>query len=220
MSVVAKKRGRPTGSQKIDLQAILKAAISEFAGKGFDGARLGSIAKEAQVANSVLSYHFEDKEDLWKQCIGLIAEKMMGRFIEMNSYIKDLKGLAALKVCTRQFVYFSAEFPEFYNIVIHEMCTRSHRARWLINTVLTPAQQLFLGDQIDILDGEATFMGYPLANLSSIIIGATNSYFVHAFQMSEVFDVDVFDKEEVERHADIIIDILFAKFEKAESDEN
>lgn len=189
-------------------------AITEFASKGFDGARLGSIAKNANVANSILSYHFEDKEDLWKQCINHIAEKMMGRFVEMRSYFKDLSGLAALKVFTRQFVYFSAEFPEFYNIVIHEMCTRSHRASWLIETVLTPGQLFFLGDQVDSFDGESTFMGYPLANLSSIIIGATNSYFVHAFQMSEVFDVDVFAKEEVEKHADIIIDILFARFEK------
>ena len=100
------------------------------------------------------------------------------------------------------------------------MCTRSHRAKWLIDRVLSPAHQLFLEANSHVQGVEDSYMGYPQANLSSIIIGATNSFFVHAYQMSEMFGVDAFAKEEVERHADIIVEILFAKFERDHSHED
>jgi len=42
-----------------------------------------------------------------------------------GSYFKDLKGIAALKTYIRQFVYFTAEHPEFHKVVFHEMCTQT-----------------------------------------------------------------------------------------------
>lgn len=43
-------------------QKILKSAIKIFANKGFDGARVDEIAKEASVPKSLIYYHFKSKE--------------------------------------------------------------------------------------------------------------------------------------------------------------
>mgnify|MGYP001217578193 CR=1 FL=1 len=44
---------------------ILMAAINEFAEKGFNGARMSSIAAKAGVNQALLHYHFESKENLY-----------------------------------------------------------------------------------------------------------------------------------------------------------
>jgi AcrR family transcriptional regulator len=45
---------------------ILRAAKTEFANKGFNGARMSSIASIAGVNQALLHYHFESKENLYR----------------------------------------------------------------------------------------------------------------------------------------------------------
>src|SRR5262245_18089884 len=48
---------------------ILEAAEVEFAAKGFDGARLGSIARAAEVQQALIHHYFEDKAGLYRAVI-------------------------------------------------------------------------------------------------------------------------------------------------------
>jgi AcrR family transcriptional regulator len=58
-------RGRPAAGTKGDTRAaILTAARSQFAAKGFGGASLRSIAREAGVDASLISHYFGDKSQL------------------------------------------------------------------------------------------------------------------------------------------------------------
>jgi len=54
---------------------ILEAAESEFAAKGFDGARLGTIARAASVQQALIHHYFGDKEGLHGEVVrsGLAA---------------------------------------------------------------------------------------------------------------------------------------------------
>jgi AcrR family transcriptional regulator len=54
---------------------ILEAAQSEFAAKGFDGARLGTIARAASVQQALIHHYFGDKEGLHGEVVrsGLAA---------------------------------------------------------------------------------------------------------------------------------------------------
>ncbi len=54
---------------------ILEAAESEFAAKGFDGARLGTIARAAAVQQALIHHYFHDKEGLHGEVVrhGLAA---------------------------------------------------------------------------------------------------------------------------------------------------
>lgn len=56
-----KKKERNSADTK---ERILKAAEKEFAAKGFDGARLSTIAKAADVQQALIHHYFEDKENL------------------------------------------------------------------------------------------------------------------------------------------------------------
>ncbi|AKU97628.1 Transcriptional regulator, TetR family [Labilithrix luteola] len=54
---------------------ILEAAATEFAAKGFDGARLGTIARAAEVQQALIHHYFSDKEGLHAEVVraGLAA---------------------------------------------------------------------------------------------------------------------------------------------------
>jgi len=63
--VTARSRGRPAGGTTGDTRAaILAAARSQFAARGFNGASLRSIASEAGVDASLISHYFGDKSQL------------------------------------------------------------------------------------------------------------------------------------------------------------
>jgi len=58
-------RGRPAGGTTGDTRAaILAAARSQFAARGFNGASMRSIAGEAGVDASLISHYFGDKSQL------------------------------------------------------------------------------------------------------------------------------------------------------------
>jgi AcrR family transcriptional regulator len=209
-----KKRGRPTAADKFDKKAILDIAVLEFADHGFDGARLKVIAQKAGVHNSLMNYHFSNRVDLWQQAVLQLVEKLKSRFIEVQGYFKDLKGLAAAKAYTRQFIYFSAEHPAFYKIVFHEMCTKTERATWLVQKILTPLHHVLEKEAAYFQEKNGAEQGYATPNFASIVIGAANVFFIHAFQMESMYGINPFEKKEIEKHADIVIDILFAKFKE------
>ncbi|WP_394823495.1 TetR/AcrR family transcriptional regulator [Pendulispora albinea] len=48
---------------------IVRAAEVEFARKGFDGARLGQIARAAEVQQALIHHYFHDKEGLYRAVV-------------------------------------------------------------------------------------------------------------------------------------------------------
>lgn len=61
---MARKPGR---TREATRAAIIEAAEQVFAEKGFAGASMSAIAKEAQVTKSLIHYHFSSKEALWQE---------------------------------------------------------------------------------------------------------------------------------------------------------
>jgi len=167
------------------------------------------IAQKAGMANSMLTYHFKKKENLWKQSVAQLGKKLQERFIQIDSVLIDVEGMAALKAYTRQFIYFSAEYPEFYKIVFHEMCTKTARADWIIETVLAPLHRFFKKNSNAENGEKSTMGGFPIANMLSITVGAANVFFIHNYHLEKMYGVNPFDKEEIVKHADIVIELLF-----------
>jgi len=70
---------RPRRSSVETQRRILDAAEIEFASKGYDGARLGSIARAADAQQALIHHYFDDKAGLYREVItraldGLSAE--------------------------------------------------------------------------------------------------------------------------------------------------
>lgn len=204
------KRGRPTSNKKLDINKVLDDVLVVFARKGFDGAQIKELAEEAEVNTALLHYHFKDKEDIWKQSVSRLGLKLMDKFQRVESNFKDLDGINLAKAYNRQLIYYSAEFPEFHQIIFHEMCTQTERADWLYEKVLKNLIAQFiskftpLNSNIEKRKFEAYFL--------TTIIGTSNTLFTHSFILEKHFGMNSFDKKEVEEYADFINDLIYSKF--------
>ena len=208
---VKRKRGRPSSKKEIDLDKLLEVAIRSFANEGYKGTSMNAIAEKAGYTKAVLHYHYDNKENLWKEAVLHLNAKLIKRYEEMQGYFKDLEGLAAMKAYTRQYIYFCAEHPEYYKMVFHEMCTKTERATWFLDNISSPSDQWFLKENKKINDNQLKFKGNPVANMSAILLGAANTFFIHSFQMEHMYGINPFDEAEIEKHADIVIDLIYAR---------
>lgn len=208
-----RKRGRPSLSQTLDLNDILIAALEVFSEKGYEGAQLKDVAQKVGVTNPLISYRFENKEDLWKKAVCYLGEKLVARFEHIKSYYIDLTGTTALRAYARQYIYFLAENPALYKIIFQEMGQDSWRSAFLIEELFTPV--IWFGEKSieEPLDSLKEFKTIPRANFISIIIGASSSFFMLAQLMKNQYGTEVFKQEQIEQHAEVVNNIIFSQFE-------
>lgn len=98
-----------TDMEKDELKSkILKSARKQFAYHGFQGASLKDIATEVGIANSLINYHFTDKEGLFKACLEPFARNRMEAILRI---LHDPKSKDELKV---RLQLFSEEMLEAF----------------------------------------------------------------------------------------------------------
>jgi AcrR family transcriptional regulator len=74
------KKGRPRAvPAEARRQAILGAALSVFAERGFDAARLDEVATRAGVAKGTLYLYFKDKQTLFEELVRSAVSPIMDR---------------------------------------------------------------------------------------------------------------------------------------------
>ncbi len=118
---------------------IVEAAAAEFAAKGFDGARLGSIARAANVQQALIHHYFVDKEGIHAEVVrsGLasMTENAWALLSQMDRPVADRtgkkrRGPTELRALAEAFVDlllgFFAENRSFFSILRHE-ASRSDR---------------------------------------------------------------------------------------------
>ena len=204
-----RKRGRPSVQNATDKSDLLKTARQEFALRGYEGVSMTGLAKAAGISDALLYYHFKNKETLWKEAVTDSTRQLATQIEEVQKLFKDLKGISVLKVLTRQFTYFTANNVEFTKIVFQEMINRSERAKWLVESLMMPIHNAV----VTILE-EAQRNGeikkFPIPNFTSAIIGAITSYFIHAYKLELLYDLNPLEEDAIEQHIDTINEIFFS----------
>ncbi|MGB1243428.1 MAG: TetR/AcrR family transcriptional regulator [Chitinophagales bacterium] len=201
-------RGRPKEKQSIDHDALLTTVTKCFARNGYGGVTISQLAKEAGVADSLLNYHYGNKEGIWKRGLRHTGGKILKELNQLAPLVKNLPGMEQLKIFNRKIVYISASYPEFQQIVVQEMFAHSDRSKWLIEELLVPIyahhERIRKAEQT-----KGTIKDIPAANMVSFIFGAITTLFARSYQMQAQFGIDAFDKAEIDKHADIINDLIF-----------
>ena len=90
---------------------ILDAALLLFSRHGFDGISTAAIAKAAGLSQSVVIYHFETKDAVWRAAMQQLFDRVaMGSLVDQAAY-KDLDPLSRIRIALRRFVHISARYP-------------------------------------------------------------------------------------------------------------
>jgi AcrR family transcriptional regulator len=110
-----------TKDDQTTVELLLKAATKVFAEKGYGGATVKEIADEAGVNISLISYHFQGKEGLFRTCLESFGSAHLAKseqILTAPESVEDLK--AKLKLWSRQFLLCHVEESELCSILNRE----------------------------------------------------------------------------------------------------
>lgn len=76
-------------------QRIIETALSVFLTKGYEGASMNEIARQARITKGGIYHHFESKEHLFREAIGYITVEMGKWSATQFREVKSAQGLLA-----------------------------------------------------------------------------------------------------------------------------
>ena len=135
MNVKTKQRKSSRRKKTERLTKIIQAAKKHFATSGFDGASTRQIADDAGVAQSLLLYYFETKEDLWKAVMDDCFERARAEVLprpedrstdEREQVSRFISG----------FVDFCAKDADLHRLMTLTGRSKNSRYKWLVETHL------------------------------------------------------------------------------------
>ncbi len=107
---------------------ILQAAKKEFAERGYDGARMSSIARRAGVNQALIHYYFENKEQLYVRVLYLILGVDKEPEFTNEAIFESLSPSQRLYAIIYFLVYTHlAEYDRDFNRIIAIELARGHR---------------------------------------------------------------------------------------------
>ena len=207
-------QARASKPSKGDTRArIIEAAREAFSTMGFEGASLRSVAKDAGVQHQLATYYFKTKEELW---MAVMDELAIGFFARLGERIRGLDGVDAptkLRLVVREFVKYSAEYPQLHRLMTMEGRRESERLAWLIKRHVS---RFYSISTKLIREAQAIGVVRPgdPGQLHYCAIGIATSAFSLAPEYKIVTGKDPFARSHVEQIADLVCDFLFARPEK------
>ena len=127
-----------TKNKKHTKEKILKAAEILFLKKGYKATTIRNIAHEAQVNVALINYHFQSKENLYKE---LISSKVALLYILLDSILDDplLKGNEKLERFIDGYAELLMTNSILPRLILREMTMESDIALWFIDQKLRHA---------------------------------------------------------------------------------
>lgn len=133
---------RPARKQQqrslVTQQKLLNAAIEAFAENGFKGTSTRDIAERAGVHHPLITYHFKNKEQLWRAA----ADKVFAEFRQSltASYESSVEECPKTRMASliRAYIHYAKSQPAMHKVLVQEAHFPNPRLDWLIQTHLKP----------------------------------------------------------------------------------
>ena len=122
----------------ITQQKLLDAAIEAFSENGFKGTSTRDIADRAGVHHPLITYHFRNKDQLWRAATGRIFREFNISLVKAMAEIPDIEPKAKAEAFIRTYLHYSRSQPALHRIILQEANYQSDRLEWLIENHLKP----------------------------------------------------------------------------------
>jgi TetR/AcrR family transcriptional regulator len=187
--------------------ALLAAAIEEFATKGYDGATTAGIARRAGVTQPLVHHHFSTKEQLWKAAIDSLFFQLQVVGVSVVEELRDTSPSRQLTVLIRQLVAFAARYPTLPRIIGHVGVRRDAHLRYIVERHIRPLYESIVGIfEFGVSNGTLKPLDPQL--LLFLTMGAVTHFFMVPALVEALFRRDPFAPEEVRRFTDALVEIL------------
>jgi TetR/AcrR family transcriptional regulator len=132
-------RKRAEQQRAVDTRlAILKAALVEFAEKGFAAASVRIIAQRTGLQHPLITYHFRNKDILWRATAGYAFAQIQAEWDTLDNDMEALSPLDRLRAEYRAVFRYTVAFPEFHHFMRQESTSSNPRLKWVAQNVVQP----------------------------------------------------------------------------------
>lgn len=136
-----RRQARARKQQKRSLatqRKLLRAAIEAFAENGFKGTSTRDIAGRAGVHHPLITYHFRNKERLWRAATDSVFREFSATLAETLNRAATQGPEARMRSLVRDYVGFAKREPALHKILMQESGSPGPRLDWLVETHLRP----------------------------------------------------------------------------------
>ncbi|MEO1059850.1 MAG: TetR/AcrR family transcriptional regulator [Actinomycetota bacterium] len=196
------RRRRNRGSEVVR-DALVNAAMVEFAAHGFDGASTRRIAEAAGAHQSQIAYHFDSKAELWRRCVSLLIDELDAEVAAGLDRVDRDDPQAAMEALIRGLVRFASTHPELSRLMMHEGTTPGPRLAWLVDTKLQRRHATIAAAWQELLD-DGTVAPIDADLLYHSVIGAASLIYANAPE-AVLLGIEPADPDLVRRHEDALV---------------
>jgi AcrR family transcriptional regulator len=184
---------------------LLQSAIDAFSTQGFDSISVRQLEEIAGVKRGLVAYHFGDKEKLWRASVERLFTALAEDFMGRVSTLVDVAPAEAARAMVRAFVRYSAAYPAVNRMMMQECTSDSWRVDCIVEQHIRP----MLAALYEALpEASALLWGDRDPHRYYLFIGAGAFVFSAEQECQRLFATDPRREVFVERHADMVADLL------------
>jgi TetR/AcrR family transcriptional regulator len=155
--------------------SILRAALCEFADKGFEAASIRTIAELTGLHHQLITYHYRTKEILWKAAAEHVFTRIRELWDERVPEDTTVRPIERVREEYRAFFNVTLEYPDLHHFVLHETRRRGPRMSWLAQNFVKPLVGRLL-PQIaaaqadgDLPPGDPVLLHYMIIGMTTVL---------------------------------------------------
>lgn len=189
-------------------QKLLDAAIQAFSENGFKGTSTRDIAERAGVHHPLITYHFKNKEQLWRAATDRIFRDFNVSLVKAMAEVPDIDPKAKAAAFVRTYLQYSRSQPALHRIILQEANYPSDRLDWLVDNHLRPLFDEVHKALTELQDIGVAPVGNP-ALLFNMIRVCAGGLVALKLELKHTSDIDLDSDEQIDELADMIIRIFF-----------
>jgi len=185
-------------------QKLLDAALDAFSENGFGGTSTRDIAARAGVHHPLITYHFKNKDELWRAAADRVYSEFAAALIAARRQADQQAPRERMASMIRTYVRHSARHPALHKLMLQESSRRSQRLDWLVDMHLRPIYETVVAELEPLQAAGIAPQGDPalLFNLIRVASGGTLALSV---EIRDTSGVDFNNEATVEALADMIV---------------
>ena len=207
MSESPQKQPRKTQQRSLRTkQKLLDAALEAFSESGFKGTSTRDIAARAGVHHPLITYHFSNKDRLWRSAVKYVFEDFVAELQKAQNIHAGKCPKARFAAMIHIYVRYAASHPALHKIVLQESAHHSPRLEWLSENFLNPLASAAARYIAELQELGVTPPGDPLIIYNMIRV-SSGTLIALARELKSTSNIDLEDTENLDALADMIVKI-------------
>jgi AcrR family transcriptional regulator len=208
VSAVPEKAARRQQQRSIKTkQKLLDAALEAFSENGFKGTSTRDIAERAGVHHPLITYHFRNKDSLWRSAAKYVFRDFVAALTEaQEQHAKDCPK-ARFSAMIRIYVHYAARHPALHKIILQESSYPNDRLEWLSENFLRPLSDVAAGYVAELQEQGVAPPGDP-ALIYNMIRASSGGLIALALELQCSSDVDLSTDAKLDSLVDLIVRVF------------